>query len=433
MSAAVETGAGIATRTAGERLRLLVEAESPTRHASGIAECHRLLDSWAAPLFGRPGEIRRVDGVEHLYWPARSEGGVLLLGHTDTVWPLRTIERIPYAVCEGRATGPGTFDMKAGLVAMIGALEALASNDEPLDDVSLLVTSDEEIGSLTSRQLIEEAALRSGTVLIAEPSLAGAVKVARRGAGIYRLEAIGRAAHAGLEPELGANALIEISHQVLRLVEAADPELGTTVTPTVSSSGTTVNTVPDRAEVHLDVRAWSLEELERIDHCLRTLTPVVPGVSLELSGGINRPPLQRDRAQGLYEQARSVAEALGQAPLECAEVGGGSDGNFTAAIGIPTLDGLGPLGDGAHAPHEWVDLTSIVERSQLIAGLIERLRVSPSPASTTAPLRLKGSTHERALRRNRRIRSCIEVGNPLPHPAPHDCAPRRRGTGHGTR
>lgn len=377
MSPATESGIEAATRIADERLRRLVEAESPTRHREGIADCLRIIDGWATPLLGRPGEIRSIDGVDHLYWPARADGGVLLLGHTDTVWPLGTIERIPYAVHEGRATGPGTFDMKAGLVAMIGALERLARAGVPLDDVSLLVTSDEETGSLTSRPLIEEAALRSAAVLIAEPSLAGAVKVARRGAGIYRIEALGRAAHAGLEPELGANALIEISHQVLRLVGAADPALGTTVTPTVSRSGTTVNTVPEQAEVHLDVRAWSLDELERVDRFLNGLVPVDPGVSLVVSGGINRPPLQRDLAQGLYESARSAAESLGQPALECSEVGGGSDGNFTAALGIPTLDGLGPLGDGAHAPHEWVDLASIAERSRLIARLIERLIAHP--------------------------------------------------------
>lgn len=372
-------------RVVDDRLRLLVETESPTGYARGIAQCHQLLDAWVAPLLGREAERRIIGGVEHLYWPSRRRDGVLLLGHTDTVWPLGTLDRIPYAVRDGRATGPGTFDMKAGLVAVVGALESLAEGGVGLDGISLLVTADEETGSLTSRPLIEEAALDAAAVLIAEPSLAGAAKVARRGAGIYRLEAIGKAAHAGLEPELGANALIEISRQILRMIAAADPGLGTTVTPSVSRSGSTVNTVPDTAEVHVDVRAWTLGELERVDRVMRALCPADAEVSLVLSGGINRPPLQRDRAQALYERARSVAASLGLPPLECAEVGGGSDGNFTAALGIPTLDGLGPLGDGAHANHEWVELASIVERSRLIAGLVEVLLASALPWTENAP------------------------------------------------
>ncbi|WP_053382738.1 M20 family metallopeptidase [Leucobacter celer] len=355
---------------AESRLRELVETESPTGHRAGIAACFRLIDAWASPLFGRSGELRKIDGVSHLYWPAVREGGVLILGHLDTVWPLGTLDAMPFRVSDGRASGPGTFDMKAGTVAAIGALERL----ESLDDVALLLTADEETGSTTSRALIEEAALRSRAVLIFEPSLDGALKVARRGASIYRLRAHGRAAHAGLEPELGANALIEMSRQVLEIIKAPDPELGTNVTPTVLHSGTTVNTVPDLAEAGVDVRAWSLEELHRVDDFMRALAPVDPSVTLSLTGGINRPPMQREYAQPLFELAAAVADELGLPPLEAAAVGGGSDGNFTAGLGVATLDGLGPLGDGAHAPHEWVRLESIVERSKLAAGLIERLR-----------------------------------------------------------
>lgn len=358
------------------RLRALVESESPTGHRPGIAECFRLVEEWAAPLFGRSPELREVDGVDHLYWPAPRPGGVLILGHLDTVWPVGTIEALPYLVRDGRATGPGTFDMKAGVVAAVGALERIG----PLDDVSLLLTGDEETGSLTSRGLIEEAAIRSRAVLIFEPSLAGAVKVARRGAAIYRLRAHGRAAHAGLDPELGANALIELSSQVPALAQASDPVRGTTVTPTVMHAGTTVNTVPDLAELHLDVRAWSLDELQRVDGLLRGLVPSEPGVRLSLSGGINRPPMPREAAEHLFELARAVAEDLGLPVLNAAEVGGGSDGNFTAALGVATLDGFGPLGDGAHATHEWVRLESIIERSRLVAGLIQRLRAEPNPS-----------------------------------------------------
>lgn len=374
-------------RAADERLRTLVEIESPTGHREGIAECFEVVEPWVSPLLGRSAEVRVVDGVDHLYWPAANEGGVLILGHMDTVWPLGTIDAMPYRVVDGRASGPGTFDMKAGVVAAVGALERLESRD----DISLLFTGDEEVGSITSRALIEDAAKRSRAVLIFEPSLAGASKVARRGAAIYRLVAQGRAAHAGLEPELGANALVEISRQVLKIIEASDPAAGTSVTPTVMRAGTTVNTVPEHAEVRIDARSWTVAEQERVDAYLRALTPENPDVELTLLGGINRPPMQREHAQHLYEMARAIAEGLGHSPLEAEEVGGGSDGNFTAALGIPTLDGLGPLGDGAHAPHEWVQLDSIVERSQLIAGLIERIRAE----STQTP-----ESHEDVAERN---------------------------------
>ncbi len=368
------TDAGLAAEA---RLRQLVEIESPTGHRAGIGACFDLVDSWVAPLLGRPGTRDVVDGVEHLSWRAPDDAGVLLLGHMDTVWPVGTLTRMPYTRDGERVSGPGTFDMKAGIVAAIGALELLRGS-AVLDSVSVLLTGDEETGSLTSRPLIEAAALRSNAVLIGEPSLRGAVKVARRGASIYRLDVTGRAAHAGLDPEKGVSAIAELSHQVLALAALTEPALGTTVTPTVSRAGTTVNTVPEHAEVHVDVRAWSMAELERIDARIRGLVPVDPGARLTISGGINRPPLQRELAQGLYDLAREVADDLGHAPLEGTEVGGGSDGNFTAALGIPTLDGLGPLGDGAHAPHEWVHLGSVVERSQVLAGLITRLQASPS-------------------------------------------------------
>ena len=361
---------------AESRLRQLVETESPTGHREGISACFDLVDGWIAPVLGRSGTRHVIDGVEHLSWIAPRERGVLILGHMDTVWPVGTLERMPYLVDSGRASGPGTFDMKAGIVAAVSALEQLRGTSV-LESVSLLFTGDEETGSLTSRPLIEAAALRSRAVLIGEPSLHGAVKVARRGAGIYRLDVTGHAAHAGLEPEKGVSAIAELAHQVLAIAALDDAAGGTSVTPTVARAGTTVNTVPEHAEVHVDVRAWTIDELERIDGLIRALEPANPRAHLTISGGINRPPLQRELAQPLYEAARDVAAELGHAPLEAKEVGGGSDGNFTAALGIPTLDGLGPLGDGAHASHEWVQLESIVERSAVLAGLITRLAARP--------------------------------------------------------
>lgn len=352
-----------------DRLRQLVETESPTGHDAGIRDCLDLIDDWASPAMGTRGQRRIVDGVEHLYWPAREPDGVLLLGHIDTVWPLGTLDDWAYTEHDGRMTGPGVFDMKSGLVAAVDALELLCDTDR----VAFLVTADEEQGSKTSRNLVEEAARAVRAVLVIEPSLDGALKVARRGGSIYRIAFEGIAAHAGLEPELGANALIEASHQVLAVGLIANDAVGTTVTPTVTRAGSTVNTVPANAEVHLDVRAWSVDELERVNCRLAALTTVDPRVTMTVHGGINRPPLEESAALGLFALAQEVAAEVGLPPLTCASVGGASDGNFTAALGIPTLDGLGPLGAGAHARGEWVDLASMDERAVLIAGLVRRI------------------------------------------------------------
>lgn len=363
------------------RLRALIEQESPTGDAPGIEACLQLIEAWVEPLLGRAGERRVVDGVTHLFWPAVAPSATLLLCHVDTVWPRGTLAGWPVTERDGRLTGPGAFDMKAGIVAAIDAIELLADRST----VSLLITSDEEQGSLTSRALVEEAASRAEAVLVMEPSLDGAVKIARRGGSIYRLVAEGVAAHAGLEPELGANALIEIAHQVLAVGQIADAAVGTTVTPTVASAGTTVNTVPAHAELRLDVRAWTVEELERVDERIRAIQPVDERVRLHLHGGINRPPLEEARALALFSLACEVAASARLPPVECAAVGGASDGNFTGALGIPTLDGLGPLGHGAHAPHEWVDPVSMSERSVLVAGLIERIAKDPARSSQTSP------------------------------------------------
>lgn len=370
-------------RSAG-RLRSLVEQESPTGDTAGIAACLRLIDDWVGPLLGRQGGRRIVDGVEHLYWAAERRPAVLLLCHVDTVWPRGTLAAWSGTEQEGRLTGPGAFDMKAGIVAAIDAIELLTDRSA----VSLLITSDEEQGSMTSRALVEEAAALAEAVLVMEPSLDGALKIARRGGSMYRIVAHGVAAHAGLEPEVGANALIEIAHQVLAVGAIADTAAGTTVTPTVASAGTTVNTVPAHAELRLDVRAWSVEELERVDRRIQAIEPVDERVRLTVHGGINRPPLEQERAAGLFSLACEVASAEGIPSLRSAAVGGASDGNFTGAIGIPTLDGLGPLGHGAHAPHEWVDLASMAERSVLVAGLVERIAEAaspPDPARTSTP------------------------------------------------
>ncbi|WP_331772167.1 M20 family metallopeptidase (plasmid) [Embleya sp. NBC_00888] len=351
------------------RLRQLVDLETPSGHVPGLDPLYELLASWSGGLLGESERVV-VDGVPHLYVHERvrdpATAPVLLLGHADTVWPLGTLAERPFTVAEGRVTGPGVFDMKAGLVTALDALELTGG----ADDVRMLVTGDEERGSLTSRALIEEAAAGCRAVLVLEPSRDGAVKTARKGVAMYRLGVRGRAAHAGLEPELGVNALVELAHQVLAISGLGDTGRGTTVTPTVGRAGTTTNTVPESGYVDVDVRAWERAELERVEDALNVLCSRLPGAGVELAGGINRPPLERDMSRGLLLAARRLAREQGLGAVVEAWVGGGSDGNFTAALGIPTLDGLGPAGGGAHARHEWLDLGSLPERAVLVAGLL---------------------------------------------------------------
>lgn len=350
------------------RLRELVELETPTGGAAGLAEAYALLSTWLDPLLGAP-DIERIDGVEHRCWRGSASPRMLLLGHLDTVWPVGTIDHRPFTVTGDRVTGPGTFDMKAGLVIVAEAL-LLAKRT----DVAVLVTSDEEVGSITSRPIIEREAAAAGAVLVIEPSLDGALKSARRGGGIYRIEFHGRGAHAGLEPERGRNALTELARHVLELPRAADQQLGTTVSPTVATAGTVTNVIPERAELHVDVRAWSIAELERVHERIAELQPYDADVRIQVAGGINRPPMEAERSRELLDLARTVAESRQLPLVEAVAVGGASDGNFTAALGIPTLDGLGPDGGGAHAENEWVSLRSMTERAELVAGLVDGWR-----------------------------------------------------------
>lgn len=265
------------------RLRQLVDLETPSGHVPGLDPLYELLASWSGGLLGESERVV-VDGVPHLYVHERvrdpATAPVLLLGHADTVWPLGTLAERPFTVAEGRVTGPGVFDMKAGLVTALDALELTGG----ADDVRMLVTGDEERGSLTSRALIEEAAAGCRAVLVLEPSRDGAVKTARKGVAMYRLGVRGRAAHAGLEPELGVNALVELAHQVLAISGLGDTGRGTTVTPTVGRAGTTTNTVPESGYVDVDVRAWERAELERVEDALNVLCSRLPGAGVELAG-----------------------------------------------------------------------------------------------------------------------------------------------------
>jgi glutamate carboxypeptidase len=347
----------------------LVMTETPSNDSALIKAGIGLTSRLVHELLGQTPEILEIDGRQHLRLRGRSSRPVLVLCHLDTVWPAGTTRRWPFSVVDGRATGPGVFDMKAGLVQALYAISALTRQDS----VTLLVTSDEEIGSVSSRSLIEEEALRSRAVLVLEPSADAALKTARKGASMYRVLVEGRAAHAGLEPERGVSALVELAHQVQAIVALSDPVAGTSVTPTTASAGTTTNTVPAHAELAIDVRAWTAAEQMRVHEALSRLRPHLPGASLRLTGGVNRPPLESERSVALADLADRCAGQLGIRPLGRAAVGGASDGNLTASLGIPTLDGLGAVGGNAHAEGEYMDVTVMGERSDLVRALLEHL------------------------------------------------------------
>lgn len=351
-----------------EDLRTLVECESPSEDIAATTRCAELVAALGAERMGRAPEMLRTGERVALLWSWPGAPRRLVLGHLDTVWPLGTLARWPFQVEGERATGPGCFDMKAGIVQ---AMHAIASLPDP-SGVQLLLTSDEEIGAPDSRALIEEVAGGTRAVYVAEPSARAALKIERKGVSLYSVEAVGRAAHAGLEPERGINATVELAHQVIAIAGLGDPQLGTTVTPAVISAGTTTNTVPAGGQVSVDVRARTVEEQDRVDAAMHGLRPVLPGAGLTIHGGPNRPPLERRRSADLLERAVQAYRELGFGDLQGVAVGGGSDGNFTAGLGIPTLDGLGPVGDGAHAEGEWVSVPDLPRRSALLAALVRQ-------------------------------------------------------------
>ncbi|MEH1101398.1 M20/M25/M40 family metallo-hydrolase [Micromonospora sp. CPCC 205561] len=349
------------------RLRRLVTCESPPGAASELAACADLLEAWGNAALGRPARRVLLDGLPHLLWPAADQR-VLLLGHYDTVWPAGTIGHWPFSITGSTATGPGVCDMKAGIVQMLAALELLPDTSR----VGLLLTCDEETGSTASRPLIEEQARRSGAVLVGEPSTEGGdLKVARKGGSVYRITVRGRAAHAGVEPHRGVNAGVELAHQVLAVQALAAGE--TSVTPTALSAGTMTNVVPESAVLCVDVRAWSREELHRVDRLIRKLAPRLPDARLVVGGGINRYPLSADVSTPLLRIAQSVAAELGLPQVRGASAPGASDANFTGALGVPTLDGLGGVGGLPHARGEYVDVARMPERTALLAALVARL------------------------------------------------------------
>jgi glutamate carboxypeptidase len=299
---------------------------------------------------------------------------VLLLGHFDTVWPIGTIQRMPFRRDGDRVYGPGTFDMKAGIAIGVAAIAALRATSTPHPPVTMLWTTDEEVGSGTSRAVLEEEARQARAVLVLEPALpGGALKTARKGVGEYELIVHGIAAHAGLDPGKGASAIHELASLISSIERLQDLDRGVSVNAGVISGGTRPNVVAEEARAVIDVRATTLADAGAIDGELRRLQPTRPGTRLTVQGGFERPPLERSEAvAALFARAVAVARALGRELLE-GSAGGGSDGNFTGALGVPTLDGLGAVGDGAHAAEEHVDASALPWRSALVGGLIAEL------------------------------------------------------------
>ncbi|MBM9475766.1 M20 family metallopeptidase [Nakamurella flavida] len=351
----------------------LVGCESPSHDRAAVARSADLITTTGTRLVGVPPERIERDGRIHLRWrfgagPRR----VVVLAHHDTVWPIGSLATHPAQVRDGVLRGPGGFDMKTGIVQALTAIGLLADGrPDRLDGLSLLVTADEEIGSPTSRELIEtEAAGCAAAFVLEAAGPDGALKTGRKGTSWYHLRITGRAAHAGLEPERGANAGIELARQILSVVEFADPAAGTTVTPTTASAGSTANTVPATAGLDIDVRVWTVAEQHRVDRAMQAVAATVPGCSVVVEGGINRPPMDPASGAGLFERARTLAGTHGLGELAAMSVGGGSDGNFTAGIGVPTLDGLGACGGGAHADDEHVLLEALPGRTALLVALL---------------------------------------------------------------
>ena len=349
-------------------VRELVECESPSADLAAVARSADLVARIGERRLGVAPERIVLDGRTHLRWRLGSgPSRVLVLGHHDTVWPLGSLATHPCTLEAGVLRGPGCFDMLAGLVM---AFHALAG----LDGVTLLVTGDEELGSPSSRELIEQEARSADVALVLEGAAPhGALKSERKGVSLYDVAVLGRAAHAGLEPERGVNATLELAHQALAVAGLGDPTAGTTVTPTAARAGVTTNTVPADGSFAVDVRVRTLAEQDRVDAAMRALSPVLVEAGVVVTGGPNRPPMDQESSDDLLVRIRSIAAALGQPEPTAVAVGGASDGNFTAGVGTPTLDGLGAIGGGAHADDEHVLVDELADRTLLVRSLVTDL------------------------------------------------------------
>ena len=355
-----------------------VRCESPSHHKAAVDYLGRIVASeWRR----RGAKVRvlrqkaRGDHVRAEIWlgNGRPAGQILIIGHLDTVYPMGTLAKMPFRVSRGRVWGPGTFDMKAGLAIALAAVDGLrAAALRPRKRLVFFWNSDEEIGSESSRREIEREALRSDAVLVLEPAFGreGRLKTARKGVGTAEIIVTGRSSHAGADPGAGVNAVHELALQIARLAKMNNPRRGITVQATVVEGGTVSNVVPAHARVEVDIRYSYLADAPKLNKKLRGLRPILKGAQIEVRGGINRPPLERtSRVLKLFGQAQSLMREIGVNVGETA-TGGGSDGNFTAALGVPTLDGLGAVGSAAHSPEENVVIRSLPQRAALLAGLL---------------------------------------------------------------
>jgi glutamate carboxypeptidase len=360
-----------------EVLRELTLLESPSLEKAPTDRCCDFLANQWLLRGGTVHILKQEQRGNHLriMWPpahTESQRQLLVLGHYDTVYPTGTLARMPFKISAGKAYGPGTFDMKAGIVQALFAFEALQQLKIPIaKSLVFLWTSDEEIGSASSRKIIEAEARRSDAVFVLEPSLGprGLLKTSRKGVGEAELIVHGRPAHAGLEPEKGLNAIHELSAQIARIEKWNNLRRGVTINADKIEGGMRTNVIAERAKATLDLRAWRAADMRALEKRLHSLKPIHRGAKLEITGGFDRPPLERKQSAALFIRAKSLAKRIG-INLGEAAAGGGSDGNFTAALKIPTLDGLGAVGDGAHSPNEHIQIKTMPQRAALLAALL---------------------------------------------------------------
>jgi glutamate carboxypeptidase len=361
-------------------IRQFVECESPSDNPASVNRFVELVSDTVSPyaairVFSGGGFGKHLACEMRL--PGRRKAGrILVLGHSDTVWPLGTLRSMPFRQRDGRLFGPGVYDMKAGIVFFLFAAQALRDLDIPVPSrVLLQLNSDEEVGSNSSRAVTERHARSSRAVLVLEPGtgLSGKLKTARKGVGCFTMTVRGKASHAGLDIEAGASATVELAHQIIRATGFAHPRRGVTVNAGVIAGGTRSNVVAAEARAEFDIRVMRLKDAGPLEKRFRALRPHNPRCSIEITGGLNRPPMERSAgAIRLFQTARKLAAGLGL-DLQESLSGGGSDGNFTAALGIPTLDGLGAVGEGAHALHENIRVDRIADRTALLAKLLTAL------------------------------------------------------------
>ena len=362
-----------------QTIRQMVEIESPSDDKTAVDQ----LGAWLA------GRLEQLGGQVHFHKQQKVGNHVqadfrgkkkakpiLLLGHHDTVYPMGTLASMPCKVERGRLWGPGVFDMKTGIAFMLHAIDVLRDEHGLLPrPVTVLLVTDEEIGSATSRAITESLARKSEAVFVLEPSFGerGALKTSRKGVADYTVKVIGQASHAGLDPFKGQSAIHELALQIPKIVKMAQPGHGLTVSVGIIRGGTRVNVIAAEASADVDIRVTRLSDAAKIDRAMRALKPVNRKCKLQITGGLNRPPMERNKGvAALYAKAQALARSVSW-KLEETAVGGGSDGNFTAALGIPTLDGLGAIGEGAHATHESISIADLPRRAALIAALIENI------------------------------------------------------------